>query len=428
MRSVRVFLLLVAMPVPGSVSAGAQEVSAHLASCGSASGELVCVCGWFEDLTGTGVLIDGQPAGPPVSASRNMLCFKPPPGPHRVSGDPARFSRVEGHEASVLEVRRTQTARTMERGMVSSATWTVTGTSEMVWLELRNRTPWIADLAGGNVQRVMTSGGPVNAVTRALTARGVGSVRLSARVVDGPGGSAGEEIPSPRELARQALVQQMFQLGLKAASQRFEEGVRDLAATGGGRLYRREDVARLFERTRDDVLRSLPAPELAAFRDSVEDFFAGALSDLRGLPPQTALSAVPGIRLAALQKGEAAHVETNGVESFFAKIRTIFALGDEPAVRTLCVRTTPENQAAALLYPRSYPADRQETATTAVLHLFIGKYRYEVRKQGFKAIENAVDLIWNPQPVLDCSLIRLRKRGDAVPCRLIPAAKDCPLP
>jgi len=427
MRSARVFLLLVALPVPGSVSAWAEEVPAYLASCGPGSGELTCVCGWFEDLTGLGVLIDGRPAGPPVSASRSMLCFQLPPGLHRVSGDPARFSTVEEHEANVLAVRR-QAARTMERGMVNQVTWTVAGTSEPVWLELRNRTPSIADLAGGNAQRAITSGGPVNAVTRVLTARSAGSVRLSARVVDGPGGPAGEEAPSPRELARQALVQQMFELGLKAASQRFEQGVRELPTTDGGRFYRREDVARLLERTRDDVLRSLPAPELAAFRDSTEDFFAEVLSTGLRLLLQIVRSAAPGIRLASLQEGGAAQVEATGVESLFAKVRKLFALGGEQAVRALCVRTTPEQQAAVLLYPRSYPADRQETATTSVLHLFIGKYRYEVRKQGFKAIENAVGLVWNPQPVLDCSLIRLRKKGDAVPCRLIPAAKDCLLP
>src|SRR6185436_6541883 len=158
MRHIRVFPLLAVSWVLGAASARAQETSAYLTSCGQGTGELTCVCGWFEDLTSRGVLIDGKPAGPPVTASRNMLCFQLPPGPHRISGDPARFSKVEEHEANALEIRRSQSARTMERGMTIPVTWTMTGTTEPVWLELRNRTPWLADLAGGNVQRAITSG------------------------------------------------------------------------------------------------------------------------------------------------------------------------------------------------------------------------------------------------------------------------------
>ena len=130
MRSLRVFLLVALVWVLAAVLAGAQEVPAYLVSCGARSGELTCVCGWFEDLSGTGVLIDGQPAGPPVSASRNMLCYQLPPGPHRISGDPARFSQVEEHEASVVTVRRSPLARAMKTGMTSPVTWTVDGTVE----------------------------------------------------------------------------------------------------------------------------------------------------------------------------------------------------------------------------------------------------------------------------------------------------------
>src|SRR6185436_2838899 len=99
MRSLRVVLLVAVVWILAAVTAGAQEVSAYLVSCGPGSGEITCVCGWFEDLSGAGVLIDGSPAGPPVSASRSMLCYHLPPGPHQISGDPARFSRIEEHEA-----------------------------------------------------------------------------------------------------------------------------------------------------------------------------------------------------------------------------------------------------------------------------------------------------------------------------------------
>ena len=271
-------------------------------------------------------------------------------------------------------------------------------------------------------------------VSRMLTAHGVGSVRLTARVVDGPGDPAGEEPgrqaeepTSAQELARRALVQEMFKLGLKAAAERFEQGVRELPTVGGGRLYRREDVARLLERTRDDVLRSLPAPELAAFRDFVDDFFRARLAELRELPIQTARAGAPSIRLAAFQEGSAA-VARSRVGEIIEAVRKLFARGEQSALRRLCVRTTPEDLATARLFPRSFPSDLKETATTGWLHLFAGNYQVDVRKQGFKAIESSVDLVLNPQEVLDCSLIRTRKKGEAVPCRLISTAEDCRLP
>jgi hypothetical protein len=414
----------------GLLFSSERPAGTYLASCGSryGSGDIACVCGWFEDLSGEGVLIDGLPAGRPVTASRNMLCFHLlQAGSHRISGDPARFSRIEEHE--VFRIVRSPLP-TLVGTMSVPVTWTVAGTSKPVWLDLRNLTPWLADLAGGNQQRALTSGGAVNVVTRVLTTHGTpGSVRLRAWVADGPDAPAsressrpGEEPSSPGDLARRALGEQMFQLGLKAAAARFEAAVRELPTSGGEQLYRREDVSRLLETTRDDLLRSLPAPELAAFRDSVEDFFDEAL---QGLPIRTARSGGPGIRLAAFQTGASAQVERSNVEQIFAKIRKLFALGEGPVMRRLCVRSTPD-QATARLYPRSFPSDYKITSTVSIVTLAIGKYKYEVSKDGFKTIAYPVDLVWDPQPVLDCSLVRARKAGDATPCRLLPAAKECP--
>ncbi len=440
--NVRAFLLLVvlwllgptsvcaaeASPSPGLLFSPERPAGAYLASCGSrySSGDVACVCGWFEDLSGEGVLIDGRPAGKPVTASRNMLCFHLlQAGSHHISGDPARFSKIEEHE--VFRIVHSP-IKTLVGSTSVPITWTVAGTDKPVWLDLRNLTPWLADLAEGNQQRALTSGGAVNAVTRELTTHGApGHVRLTSWVADGPPESressrTGEEPSSPGDLARRALVEQMFQLGLKAAAARFEAAVRELPTVRGEQLYRREDVSRLLESTRDDLLRNLPAPELAAFRDSVEDFFDEAL---RGLPTQTSRSQGPGIRFAAFQTGASAHVEKSTVDRIIAEIRKLFALSEGPLMRRLCVRSTPD-QATARLYPQSFPSDSRITSTVSIVTLAIGKYMYEISKDGFKTIAYSVDLVWDPQPVLDCSLIRLRKAGDATPCRLLPAAKECP--
>ena len=434
--TVRAFLLLVVSWIPGTTSVWSEEASlstgllfsserpagTYLASCGSryGSGDVACVCGWFEDLSGEGVLIDGRPAGRPVSASRNMLCFHlPQAGSHHISGDPARFSKIEEHE--VFRIVRSPLPSLMG-SMSVPVVWTVPGTVKPVWLDLRNLTPWLADLAGGNLQRALTSGGAVNGVTRVLTTHGApGHIRLTARVADGPDAPTSRESSQPGE-ARQALVEQMFQLGLKATAARFEAAVRELPTVDGEQLYRREDVSHLLESTRDDLLRNLPAPELAAFRDSVEDFFDEAL---RELPSQTARSGGLGIRLAAFQTGASTRVKRSGVEQIFDKIRKLFALSEGPVMRRLCVRSTPD-QATARLYPRSFPSDHEITSTISIVALAIGKYTYEVSKDGFKTISHPVDLVWDTQPVLDCSLIRLRKAGDATPCRLLPDAKECP--
>jgi hypothetical protein len=439
MRSLRVFLLVVVVRTLAIASAGAAEVSApagllfspkssegsYLAACGSryGSGEVACVCGWFEDLSGEGVLIDGRPAGPPVTASRNALCFNLRPGRHRISGDPARFAAIEEHEVTVFRIEQSKLVSTLEKRTAIPVTWTIRGTDEPVWLELRNRTPRTGALEGGDAQRVATSGGSPNAVTRVLKARRVGAIVLDAWAADGPGGSKGPDV------AREALVQQMFRTGLQAVAARFEAAVRKLPTARDGQLYPREDVARLIATTRDEVLRSLPAPELAAFRDFVEEESAQLLSALEALPMETTVRArASGIQLAAFQTGDRAAVETSAVEPLFERLRKLFALSGGPLLRHLCLRSEPEDQATVKIYPKSFPSDDEITATTSVLTLAIGKYRYQVSKSGFKTIEAAVNLVQNPQEVLDCTLVGAQQEGAASPCRLITNGAGCSWP
>jgi hypothetical protein len=379
------------------------------------SADMACVCGWFPDPAARGgVLIDGRPAGLPLAVSQRSLCFRAGLGPHRLTSSPsAGFSPGEAAEMTMLNMQISAIGE-MRPGQSAPVTWTVTGTDEPVRLRIRNLGPAVATVEGGDAQTVVTSGGKPNVVTRTVTALAVGRFSVRAELEEGSAPSRSDEYLG--------LLVQAFQAELKRIAGDFAERVRSLPTARGGSLYRTADVLSALDATERDLLAALPYPELAAFRDAASERFSELRATIAGLPP--AQAALPGIRKASWQQPASGHVEKKKAEPLLKSLLAFLTGSASRApLRTLCVISTPEEQAEFRIFPESFPADERQTSTNAVIsNLFVGKYRYRIRKQGFQAASFTLDLIRETQPVLECRLAR--ESGQPVPCRSLARSVD----
>lgn len=131
-------------------------------------GNTICVCGWFPDETAWNSLtLNGEPLGAPVSAASRTVYVRLPaemqPGPHVIAGDPAAgFSSSDTAQVTVLVVGGEIDRNKLLRGEDTKLRLWVQGTEERISLHLRNTTPGIVSLEGGQDQVVTTSGGADN--------------------------------------------------------------------------------------------------------------------------------------------------------------------------------------------------------------------------------------------------------------------------
>jgi hypothetical protein len=379
--------------------------------------DAACVYAYFGYSSGTRLLIDGKPADSPIRASRRELCFRLTPGVHQITTE---RSPIEQCRLTVVRIERTQSNQVLRSGEVVPVTWRVTGTSDPIWLVLINRSPEVATLEGGEVQKVRTSSSESSfgmpgrtEVTRLLTGlRGSGTVRLEAR------------LSAEHHLLREDLLAQSFRDALRSAAARFEIAASQLPTAAGGRLYRKEDLAHLIEETGADLYRGLPIPEFGAFRDFLDNYLIQIQRTLEEIPA-SAENSFFEIKNVAFKAGSSVHVEKVRGKHLLDLFRKLFALADGPVMRSLCVQSAPEDQATVRIFPRSFPSDEKWTATRSLLRLKVGKYRYMVSKRGFKTVESSLDLVWETQRVLDCSLVRSQKQGEAAPCRLLSDSEAC---
>jgi hypothetical protein len=140
------------------------------------SADLVCVCGNFPTPEAqAGVRIDERPAGAPVSASLRSLEFTLPPhvtalGRHVWSGDPAAgFAASCRAETQLVHVAGEMDSQKLFSGQATPMRLTVTGSEGKVPLSVRNLTPEIIRIDGGDTQTAETSGGTPNQVTRSVS-------------------------------------------------------------------------------------------------------------------------------------------------------------------------------------------------------------------------------------------------------------------
>ena len=137
-------------------------------------------------------------------------------------------------------------------GQTATITWTVTGTREPLRLHLVNTNTESGVLGGGNVQTATTSGGRENVVSRKVTGLAPGSFNVTVEVDAKP-------TLNPKDLAR------TFRRELLRIASRTNKAARHLPAKG---LVPTADVTALLDQALADLERSLPYPELAAFRDA----------------------------------------------------------------------------------------------------------------------------------------------------------------
>lgn len=388
--------------------------------CGSelVQGE-VCACGWLPGEARSGFRIDGAPK-PPVAASQQSVCFSLPPGGHQFSGPGLPDARLD-LQSVTIQVASPPPARP---GQPFSVTWTVLGTSSPMRVQLRNTTPQVVRLEGGDLQLVATSGGEPNTFVRTLHPLAVGGYHIQATL---PG-----EITPFQSRAYLKILEKSFQRELSQTADRFAAARRRLESSNA-RYYQAADVQRLVKDARSELLGSLAQPELAAFRDYADD----ELSKIEGRIAAEAKSAAsprpswhtPVVVPAAFQRAPArpaGAIEKKEADSLLKRAGDFLnQYRRKPLVRHLWIQSLPEWGAAVRIYPRSYPSvGRTGFTDQAFCNLPLGRYEYEVYRAKYKPITgNTIDLVRDEQQALDC---QLQRSGKAVPCGLVAGvARGC---
>lgn len=149
------------------------------------TGQTACVCGWFPTpASSEGLTLNGKPLGPPVSASSGVVFVKIPadavPGPARIGGaESAGFSPEERAAVTVVRVGGEIDRTKLMRGESTPMRLWVEGTAQPLALHVRNDTPEIIRLEGGNEQMIATDGKKPNGLTRTVYAVHVGDFTIT---------------------------------------------------------------------------------------------------------------------------------------------------------------------------------------------------------------------------------------------------------
>ena len=285
-------------------------------------------------------------------------------------------------------------------GQTATITWTVTGTREPLRLHLVNTNTESGVLGGGNVQTATTSGGRENVVSRKVTGLAPGSFNVTVEVDAKP-------TLNPKDLAR------TFRRELLRIASRTNKAARHLPAKG---LVPTADVTALLDQALADLERSLPYPELAAFRDAA----AQRVNELRREAMEKSVARRQrheAIFLVRQGSPPTSRMPAKEAHSLLAAFVAWLNSGAHASpLRTVCIVTEPTG-ANVLLYPSSFPAERNETRSIGPLTLYLGLYVYEIPQRGSKG---TVDLLKQTGNVLQCL-------GDPPACNVINATREkCP--
>lgn len=144
------------------------------------AGRKGCVCGHFPGPRFWNALtFDGRPLGSPLSASSRVVAFTLAgdisPGPHTVAGSPeAGYSPSDHWQFDILQLEGNLDQNQLRTGGSTSMSLRIFGTTGSTAIRLRNLTPQVISLQGGEDQVVSTSGGEVNLLERTVQAVGPG--------------------------------------------------------------------------------------------------------------------------------------------------------------------------------------------------------------------------------------------------------------
>jgi hypothetical protein len=281
---------------------------------------------------------------------------------------------------------------TLRRGETTTITWTVTGTNEPVRMLLRNVSPEIGTIEGGDVQIVMTSGGSPNTVLRMVTGVNPGPLLIEHTIEPKRDASAGE-------------IASAFQRELQRIASWLSEAANALPVERTGVLQRRtvplDDVLDLLDRTEADVRLSLPYRQLMPLQDAITARLENVRRELTGVA--TAEVMVPGDEILLARVRTEARVRQKEAQSIVAGIVDWFRdlAGGEPIVR-VCFRMSPPDGASVAIHAASVPRDRQFAPFVSSLDLYLGRWVFEVRR-GEELLSNGVfDLTASPGRVFHC--------------------------
>ena len=165
------------------------------------AGQLVCACGSFPgERAWGGLRLDGREIGAPVAASDFVVWVRVPEdaaaGPHTLSGDPgAGFPEGDGATFKALVVSGSIDQNRLWRGEATTMRLRILGDDAALALRLRNDTPGIITLEGGDQQVVTTSGGADNALERQVRGVQRGNFSITYELNTDPCPCAGEPPP-----------------------------------------------------------------------------------------------------------------------------------------------------------------------------------------------------------------------------------------
>lgn len=292
-------------------------------------------------------------------------------------------------------------------------TWTVTGTTKPVYLKLENPNSATGELAGGNVQTVVTSGGSRNKVSRKVTGLQPGAFGI---IVTFAKSENPKQIASAFRKAMKRLAAETTR-GAKRLHVRSERSPARLTVS-------LEEVLALLDHIEAELTNELPYLEMAPFRDAAAELLDEVRSEVKAAK-LSQHNRSNGILLAA-NRVPGTPLEAPRARTWLDRVAEFFRdkINREP-LDTICIVTIPDSGANVLVYPRSLPADRHTTTSSGRLSLYLGRYVYEIRRNGYLPGTGEVNLLLSPERVLECPLARIA--GDSSACRPLgePVEKRC---
>jgi hypothetical protein len=277
-------------------------------------------------------------------------------------------------------------------GQTATMTWTITGTTKPMRLQLTNSHPETATLERGNLQTATSSGGAKNIVSRKVTGLSQGQFNIDV------------EFAGTREDPK--LIANALRRELRRIANETKQAAKHLPVQrdGSQRTIAAGDVLALINHGRQDVNRSLPFDDLAAFRDGVADFVA----DLHREVETKTLARRQPRSIFLVQNRPAPpppRVPEKEARSIIARwIDFLSDFSGKPPLRAICVVSSPESGAVVSVFPASFPAGGDKVTSTAPMSLYAGKYLYEVTRKGYPDFKGSLDLLIKQGNVLQCSL------------------------
>jgi hypothetical protein len=277
-------------------------------------------------------------------------------------------------------------------GQTATITWTITGTVKPVRLQLTNPYPETATLERGNIQTATSSGGTKNVVSRQVTGLSQGQFNVEV------------EVAGTREDPK--VIATAFRRELRRIAAETKKAAKRLPVRrdGSQRTIAAGDVLALIDRAQQDINRSLPFDDLAAFRDGVADFAAG----LRREMETKTLARVRMRSILLVQNRPASpppRLREKDARSIIARwIDFLSGSSSKPPLRTICVVSTPASGAVVSVFPASFPTGGEKVTSTAPMTLYLGRYLYEVKRKGYSDFKGSLDLLTTQDNVLQCSL------------------------